>query len=162
MTDGFSGVELKNLINEAAILAARRAGTLIMNRDILDAIEKNVIGLIKNIDTRNQETKFRISIHEVGHAFLVLYYSEFFDLVKISIKSTYNGAGGYTLFNEKIKYKNDGLYTKELLEKRLIISMGGKAAESIWYGDNKVSLGATRDLKQANQLARKMIGLFGK
>lgn len=161
LTEGFSGAELQNLINEAAILAARRNAKKIMPKDILDSIEKNIVGIIKNIDTRTPETKFRISVHEVGHAFLVLYYSEYFDLLKISIKSTYNGAGGYTLFNDKIEFKNDGLYTKDILKKRLIVSMGGKAAESIWYGNDKVSLGSTQDLKQANQLARKMIGLFG-
>jgi cell division protease FtsH len=161
LTDGFSGAELKNLINEAAILAARTGSRKIMPKHIFDAIEKNVVGLVKNIETRNPETKFRISIHEVGHAFLVMYYSNYFDLVKISIKSTYNGAGGYTLYNDKSEFKNDGLYTKDMLKKKLIIMMGGKAAESIFYGGEKVSLGSTQDLKQANQLARKMIGLFG-
>ena len=161
LTEGFSGAELKNLINEAAILAARSDSRKIMPKHILDAIEKNIVGLIKNIDTRSPESKFRISIHEIGHAFLVLYYSDYFDLVKISIKSTYNGAGGYTLYNDKQEFKNDGLYTKDILKKKLIIMMGGKAAESIFYGGEKVSIGSTQDLKQGNQLARKMVGLFG-
>jgi cell division protease FtsH len=161
LTEGFSGAELKNLINEAAILAARSGSRKIMSSHISDAIEKNMVGLVKNIDMRNPETKYRISIHEVGHAFLVMHYSNYFDLIKISIKSTYNGAGGYTLYNDKLEFKNDGLYTKEILKKKLIIMMGGKASESIFYGNEKVSLGSTQDLKQANQLARKMIGIFG-
>jgi len=161
LTNGYSGADLKNVINEAAILAARLGLKKITNMNILNALEKNLVGIIKNTDTRTNNTKLRISYHEIGHAFLVIYYSKYFDLQKISIKSTYSGAGGYTLFNEKIEYKDGGLYTKDMLFKRLIIIMGGKAAESIWYGNEEISLGATQDLKQANQLARKMIGLFG-
>jgi len=161
LTDGFSGAELKNVINEAAILAARLGLEKITINELLNAIEKSIVGLIKNTDTRQVETKLRISYHEIGHAFLAMYYSKYFDLQKISIKSTYNGAGGYTLFNEKNEYRDGGLYTKDMLFKRLIVTMGGKAAESIWYNTEDISLGATQDLKQANQLARKMIGLFG-
>jgi cell division protease FtsH len=161
LTDGYSGAELKNLINEASILAVRQGLETIGINELSNAIEKSIVGLIKNTDTRVPETKLRVSIHEVGHSFLTMYYSKYFDLQKISIKSTYSGAGGYTLFTEKSKYKDGGLYTKDLLNKRLIINMGGKAAESIWFGDEHVSLGATQDLKQSNLLARKMIGLFG-
>ena len=161
LTEGYSGADLKNLINEAAILAARRGGRKIKESDLSNALEKSIVGIIKNNDDRSLETIERVSVHEVGHAYLVLYYKELFDLQKISIKSTYGGAGGYTIFTEKPKYKNDGLFTKDLLFKRLVISMGGKAAETIWYGGEQVSWGATQDLKQSNQLARKMVGIFG-
>ena len=160
LTDGYSGAELKNLINEAAILSARKGLDIIGKKEISDALEKSIIGLIRKTDTRLPETKLRISIHEIGHAFLAMYYSEYFDLQKVSIKSTFNGAGGYTIFNEKPKYK-DGLYTRDILLKRLIITMAGKAAESIFYNNEQMSLGATQDLKQGNELARKMIGIFG-
>jgi cell division protease FtsH len=79
----------------------------------------------------------------------------------VSIKSTYNGAGGYTLFSEKAEFKDGGLYTKDLLFKRLVIAMGGKAAESVFFGDQFISVGASQDLKQANDLARQMIGMYG-
>lgn len=160
-TDGFSGADLKNLINEAAILAVRRGGQRIKFVDLTNAMEKLVVGLIKNNDDRSPETKYRVGIHEVGHAFLTIYFDKYFDLKKISIKSTYNGAGGYTLLNEKNEYSNSGLYTKDLLYKKIIILLGGKAAETIWYSEEQISIGATNDLKQANQLARKMIELFG-
>ena len=88
-------------------------------------------------------------------------FKEYFDFQKVSIQPTYNGAGGYTLFSEKPEIKEGGLYTKDLFKKRLIITMGGKAAESIYYGDNHVSLGAVQDLSQANSLAKRMIGNFG-
>lgn len=161
LTDGYSGAELKNLVNEATILAVRRGSEKITMMDLSNALEKSLVGLTKSIDTRDPETIKRIAIHEVGHGFITMYFSQYFDLQKITIKSTYSGAGGYTIFNEKSKYKNDGLYTYDILFKRLIISMGGKAAEFIWYGNDQVSLGATQDLKQSNELARKMVGLFG-
>ena len=161
LTDGFSGADLKNLINEAAILAARRGGQKIKSTDLTNAIEKLVIGLVRNHDDRTEEARHRVGIHEVGHGFLTIYFNKYFDLQKISIKSTYNGAGGYTLLNEKVEYSSAGLYTKDLLLKKIIILLGGKAAESIWYGGEQVSLGATQDLRQANQLARKMVELFG-
>ena len=161
LTDGFSGADLKNLINEAAILAARRGGEIIKSTDLTNAMEKLVVGLVRNRDDRSIEAKYRIGIHEVGHGFLTIYFDNYFNLQKISIKSTYNGAGGYTLFNEKVEYSSSGLYTKDLLFKKIIILLGGKAAETIWYGGEQVSLGATQDLKQANQLARKMVELFG-
>lgn len=161
LTDGFSGADLKNLINEAAILAARRGGEKIKSVDLTNAMEKLVVGLERYHDDRTEETRYRVGIHEVGHGFLTIYFDRYFDLQKISIKSTYNGAGGYTLLNEKVEYSSAGLYTKDLLFKKIIILLGGKAAESIWYGGEQVSLGATQDLRQANQLARKMIELFG-
>ena len=80
---------------------------------------------------------------------------------KVTIQSTYNGAGGYTIFNEYGNITDSGLYTKDLLKKRLVVTMGGKAAESIFYGDDHVSLGAIQDLKQANSLAQRMIGNYG-
>jgi cell division protease FtsH len=161
LTDGFSGADLKNLINEAAILAARRGGQRIKSTDLTNAMEKLVVGLVRNRDDRTEEARYRVGIHEVGHGFLTIYFDKYFDLQKISIKSTYDGAGGYTLLNEKIEYSSAGLYTKDLLFKKIVILLGGKAAEAIWYGREQVSLGATQDLKQANQLARKMIELFG-
>jgi len=161
LTTGFSGAQLKNLMNEAAIYAARKGNTIINEIDIMNALDKLIIGLIKNNDTRDYIAKRRIAIHEVGHAFLAYTFNEYFDLKKVSIESTYNGAGGYTVFNEYQNITDSGLYTKDLFYKRLVITMGGKAAERIFYGEDYVSLGANQDLKQANSLARRMIGNFG-
>jgi cell division protease FtsH len=161
LTTGFSGAQLKNLMNEAAIYAARKGKTIIDEIDIMNALDKLIIGLIKNNDTRDDISKRRVAIHEVGHAFLAYTFSDYFDLKKVSIESTYNGAGGYTVFNEYQNITDSGLYTKDLLYKRLVITMGGKAAERIFYGEDYVSLGANQDLKQANSLARRMIGNFG-
>jgi cell division protease FtsH len=160
LTDGFSGAQLKNLINEAAIISARNNFTSIQEKFVFDAFEKSIIGLIKRNSTIASDTKLRVSIHESGHSLLVLYFSNYFEFQKASIQATYNGAGGYTIFSEKPEFKN-GLYTKDMLKKRLIIAMGGKAAESIYYGNDFVSLGAIQDLKDANSLSKRMIGNFG-
>jgi cell division protease FtsH len=161
LTSGFSGAELKNLLNEAAIYTARRGEIIIKNQDILDALEKIIVGLVRKIDTRSDEAKRRVAIHEIGHAFLCSQFPEYFDLKKVTIQSTYNGAGGYTLFNEKKDISESGLYTKDLYKKQLIIAMGGKAAEYIYYGKDYISVGAIQDLKQANSLAERMIGNYG-
>lgn len=161
ITEGFSGAQLKNLVNEAAILAVRENSKVISRINLDNALEKLAIGLIRNVDTRSPEVMYRVAVHETGHALLAFLYNEYFDIFKVSIKSTYNGAGGYTLFSEKPQFKDGGLYTKDLLFKRLIISMGGKAAESVFFGDKFISVGASQDLKQANSLARSMIGMYG-
>lgn len=161
LSAGFSGAQIKNLVNEGAINAARSGETTITQKNLEDALEKIVVGITKKIDTRNSETKKRVSVHEIGHAFLTAFFCNVFDLKKVTIQATYNGAGGYTLFNEKPELIDGGLYTKELFKKRLIVAMGGKAAETLVYGDDFVSLGAVQDLKQANQLAQSMIGNYG-
>jgi cell division protease FtsH len=163
LTDGFSGAELKNLINEAAIMSARNNETVIKEKYIFDSFEKSLVGLIRkeSNSTTPSAHKLRVSIHESGHALLALKFNDYFDFQKVSIQSTYNGAGGYTIFSEKTDIKEGGLYTKDMLKKRLVISMGGKAAESIYYGNDHVSMGAIQDLKTANNLAKRMIGNFG-
>jgi cell division protease FtsH len=160
-TQGFTGAQLKNVLNEAAILAARDARKVISTTDIRDSIEKITVGIIRKTDTRSPKTRERVAVHESGHAILTQNFSQIFELKKVSIQSTYNGAGGYTMFNEIKNATDSGLYTKDTLYKRIIITMGGKAAEVLVYGDKHVSLGATQDLQQANDLARKMITQFG-
>lgn len=160
-TTGFSGAQLKNLLNEAAIYAARNGNTMITEQNIFDALDKLIVGIVKKVDTRDEDSIRRVAIHETGHALLAATFSEYFDLKKVSIQSTYNGAGGFTVFSEYQNITESGLYTKDLLYKRLVVSLGGKAAESIMYGDNFVSVGAVQDLKQANSLAQRMVGNFG-
>uniref|UniRef100_A0A6C0I3C6 AAA+ ATPase domain-containing protein n=1 Tax=viral metagenome TaxID=1070528 RepID=A0A6C0I3C6_9ZZZZ len=161
LSNGFSGAQIKNLLNEAAIFAARRNETVIQDFDLMNAVDKLIVGLVKRNDTRSEDARYRIAVHETGHALLTLLFKEYFELKKVTMQSTYNGAGGYTLFNELQNISESGLYTKDLLKKRLIIGMGGKAAENIVYGDMHVSLGAVQDLKSTNSLAQRMIGNYG-
>jgi cell division protease FtsH len=148
-------------MNEAAILCARDGNTVITEMNILDSLDKLIVGIVKKVDTRDAESKRRVAIHESGHAILAAIYNNYFDLKKVSIQSTYNGAGGYTVFNEYRNITESGLYTKDLLFKRLMVGMGGKAAENIFYGDEHVSVGAVQDLKQTNSLAQRMVGNYG-
>ena len=161
LTEGFSGAQIKNLINEAIILSARNKYTKLQEEYIFESFEKSIVGLIRKNATVDFVTQKRVAIHESGHSILTLLFNDTFDFKKASIQPTYNGAGGYTFFSEKPEIRNGGLYTKDMLKKRLIVSMGGKAAESLFYGDENVSLGAIEDLRQANKLAKRMIGNFG-
>ena len=161
LTGGFSGAQLKNLMNEAAILSARNGNVIITEKILLEALDKLIVGIVKKIDTRDDEARRRVAIHETGHALLAALYNNYFDLKKVSIQSTYNGAGGFTVFNEYKNISESGLYTKDILYKRLIIGMGGKAAENIFYGNEHVSVGAVQDLKQTNSLAQRMVGNYG-
>ena len=161
LADGFSGAQLKNLVNEAAILSARNNHTVIQEKYVFESFEKLIVGLIRNNADVDPSTKERVAIHESGHALLSIIFKKYFDFQKASIQPTYNGAGGYTIFSEKREIKEGGLYTKDVLRKRLIVTLGGKAAESIYYGDDFISVGAIEDLRQANGLARRMIGNFG-
>lgn len=161
LTNGYSGADIKNLINEAAIFTAKSNLTVLQEESLLYALEKSMIGLVKKNYTAPYEVKARVAYHESGHALLAYLFPEYFDLQKISIQATYSGAGGYTVFMEKPEIQEGGLYTKDILKKRLIVSLGGKAAESLMYGDKYVSLGAREDLKQANSLAGQMINSFG-
>jgi cell division protease FtsH len=161
LTNGFSGAQIKNLLNEAAILAAREGKTIITESNILLSLDKLLVGIAKRVDTRDEDARRRVAIHETGHALLAALFNQYFELKKVTIQSTYSGAGGYTVFNEYGNIVDSGLYTKDLLMKRLVISLGGKAAENLFYGDMHVSVGAVQDLKQANSLAQRMIGNFG-
>jgi len=161
ITQGFSGAQLKNLVNDAAILSIKNGYTAIQEKYVFDSFEKSIVGLIRTNATINNETRLRVAVHEAGHALLVLHFYNTFEFQKVSIQPTYNGAGGYTLFTERTEIKEGGLYTKDILKKRLVVIMGGKAAETIFYGKEYISVGAFQDLKEANQLARRMIGQYG-
>ena len=157
-TSGFSGAQLKNLLNEAAILAARGGSTFVTKDNIDGALEKLVVGITKRVDGRSLSTRVRVAIHELGHALLAASFSDVFDLKKVSMKQTYEGVGGYTLFSE---IEDGGLYTKEVMMNRIVVALGGKAAETLMYGEQGVSVGASQDLKQANELARAMVEQYG-
>lgn len=161
ITNGLSGAEIKNLLNEAAILVARRGGPLILEADILQALEKLKVGIQKKVDSRSDEGIKRVAVHEMGHTLAILEFPETFIFDKVTLQSTYNGAGGYTLFREKEELMEDGMYTREQFMQRLMGLLGGKAAEFIYYGRDQVSMGAYSDLKQANSLAKKMILDYG-
>lgn len=165
ITDGFSGAELKKLVNEGMMNTFRRSDGVeieaLSAQDLYDSLEKMTIGILRKNDTRSETILFRIAIHELGHGLIAHHFADSFILQKISIQSSYSGAGGYTLFTENASASEEGLYTRDFLKKRLILCLGGRVAEDIFYGKDYISLGATQDLKEANQLARRMVDFYG-
>ena len=174
LTTGFSGADICNLANEAAILSVRNNQTEINRKTLLDAYEKITIGLPSSKEIRDKNVLELVSYHEIGHAIIVKYFEDFFDLRKVTINANQGGAGGYTLFTPKERYIN--YPTKKFMLANLVISMGGRAAEVVLYEKNKpsktdivfsdiknleVTTGASNDLKQANNIARQYVSLFG-
>lgn len=157
LTNGMSGAQLKNVVNEAAIFAVKRNATEISATGIERSIEKAVVGVVKQTDNRAPETSRRIAIHELGHAILAYHFSEYFQLHKISIQNNYNGAEGFTIYSDR----QDGLYTKDLLIKKIMVLFGGFIAEKMFYGDEHVSTGASHDIMEANRIAKSMVEKFG-
>jgi len=158
-TDGFSGADLRNLLNEAAILSVRQNVSTISLHTIVDSAEKLLVGIRKEIDTRSDTQRLRVALHEAGHALVCQAFPDCFQLRKVSIQETYSGAGGYTLYDLKPDARQ--LPTRDVLKKRLRVLLGGRAAESLIYGIDHVSTGASEDLRQASELCRSMIETYG-
>jgi cell division protease FtsH len=155
-TPGFSGADLANAVNEAALLAARRHARLIGQRDLEEAIEKVVAGPERRSRRLTEEIKRRVAYHEVGHA-LVAAYSKHADPVhKISIIPRGRAALGYTM---QLPAEEQFLMTRSELVDRIRSALGGRAAEEVIYGE--VTTGAENDLERVTVLARQMICLFG-
>lgn len=157
-TEGLSGADLSNIVNEGLILAVRNNRTSIEPEDLFHSVEKLTVGIIKNLDSRSYLTKRRTAIHEIGHALAVLLFPDY-RLEKVSIRPTYSGAGGYTIYSPITR--DEGLYSRDDLLQKITILLGGKVAETLFYGENGVSTGAVYDLQQANMLVDQMIRQFG-
>jgi len=155
-TPGFSGADLANTLNEAALLAARRGSTTIMQRDLEQAVEKVVAGPERKSKRLMEDDKRRVAFHEVGHA-LVAHYSPHADKVhKVSVVPRGHAALGYTL---QLPEHDQVLLTRSELEDRLKGLLGGRAAEQLAFGE--VSTGAENDLQRATAIARQMVAQYG-
>jgi cell division protease FtsH len=155
-TAGFSGADLANALNEAALLAARRRASEISQKDIEDAVEKVVAGPERRSRRLEPEQKRRVAFHEVGHA-LVAAYSEHADPVhKISIIPRGRAALGYTL---QLPTEEQFLMTRSELVDRIKGMLGGRSAEEVAFGE--ISTGAENDLEHATALARQMVCMYG-
>jgi cell division protease FtsH len=155
-TAGFSGADLANALNEAALLAARRSATEVTQKDLEDAVEKVVAGPERKSRRLEPEQKRRVAYHEVGHA-LVAAYSEHADPVhKISIVPRGRAALGYTL---QLPTEDQFLLTRSELIDRIKGMLGGRSAEEVAFGE--ISTGAENDLEHATALARQMVCMYG-
>ena len=159
-TPGFSGAELANLLNEAAILTARRRKEAATMQEIEDAIDRITIGLSLT-PLLDGNRKRMTAYHEVGHALLTTLLTHSDELNKVTIIPRSGGVEGFTqsLPNEDII--DSGLYTRNWLIDRITVALGGFAAEAEVFGDDETSTGASGDIQQVTNLARQMVTLYG-
>ncbi|PMB06167.1 cell division protein FtsH, partial [Fischerella thermalis CCMEE 5273] len=159
-TPGFTGADLANLLNEAAILTARRRKDSITQIEIDDAIDRLTIGLTLN-PLLDSNKKRLIAYHEVGHALLATLLPHADPLNKVTIIPRSGGVGGFSqqILNEEMI--DSGLYTRAWIQDNITMTLGGKAAEAEVFGESEVTGGASNDLKMVTNLARKMVTMYG-
>jgi cell division protease FtsH len=159
-TPGFAGADLANLLNEAAILAARRQQLQITSTDIDDAIDRITIGLTKP-PLLDSKSKRLIAYHEIGHALLMTLLEQSDPLNKVTIIPRSSGAGGFAQPIPNEEQMDSGLYSRAWLLDRVMVGFGGRAAEDIVFGYGEVTTGASNDLQQNTSLVRQMVTRFG-
>jgi len=159
-TPGFTGADLANLLNEAAILAARRELTEVSNDEISDAIERIMVGPEKKDRVMSERRKRLVAYHEAGHAIVGALMPDYDPVQKISIIPRGN-AGGLTFFTPSEERMESGLYSRAYLQNQMAVALGGRVAEEIIYGEDEVTTGASNDLQQVASTARQMITRFG-
>ena len=156
-TPGFSGADLANLINEAALLAARRNKTMVTMRDVEDAKDKVMMGSERRSLVMDDKEKMMTAYHEAGHAICSLHLPESDPLHKVTIIPRGRALGVTMQLPEKDKYSQSMTY----LTSRLSILFGGRIAEEMILGKENVSTGASNDIQVATNIARKMVTEWG-
>ncbi|MCD9364243.1 ATP-dependent zinc metalloprotease FtsH [Klebsiella pneumoniae] len=156
LTTGFSGADLANLVNEAALAARRRRASAVELQDFTATIERIVAGLEKKSRVLNPKERETVAHHEMGHALVALALPETDPVHKISIIPRGFGALGYTLQRPT---EDRFLMTRTDLEHKIAVLLGGRAAEKLVFGE--LSTGAADDLARATDIARDMITRFG-
>lgn len=159
-TPGYTGADLANLLNEAAILAARRQLTEVSNDEISDAIERIMVGPEKKDGVMSERRKRLVAYHEAGHALVGALMPDYDAVQKISIIPRGN-AGGLTFFTPSEERMESGLYSRNYLQNQMAVALGGRVAEEIVFGEDEVTTGASNDLQQVASVARQMVTRFG-
>ncbi|MBW4623459.1 MAG: ATP-dependent zinc metalloprotease FtsH3 [Cyanosarcina radialis HA8281-LM2] len=159
-TPGFTGADLSNLLNEGAILAARRNLTEISMDEINDAIDRVLAGPEKKDRVMSEKRKTLVAYHEAGHALVGALMPDYDPVQKISIIPR-GRAGGLTWFTPSEDRLDSGLYSRSYLQNQMAVALGGRVAEEIIFGDEEVTTGASNDLQQVARVARQMIMRFG-
>ena len=154
LTIGFSGAELQNLMNEAAIYAARNKRTIIQKSDIDNSYEKVTIGLPKS-HRLDENTRKMVAYHEAGHAIIGIHCREKVGKVTILPRGS---AGGFTQFIPK---NENNIPKKRELITQIKIALAGRAAEEIYFGEESISIGASGDLQQVTQIVYQMFEEYG-
>jgi cell division protease FtsH len=160
-TTGFSGASLANLMNEAAIVAARKSKKVIEYEDIDYAIDRQTVGMQKSTGMKFPNRQKLVAYHEAGHAVAGLMLPEYDMVTKVTIIPRTNGAGGFTLFTPSEERLETGMYSKKYLKNQLVVALGGRIAEELVYGEKEVTTGASNDLQQVRNIARRMVAQWG-
>jgi cell division protease FtsH len=156
LTPGFTGADLANLVNEAALLATRRGADAVTMADFNNAIERIVAGLEKRNRLLNPKEREVVAYHEMGHALVALALPGIDPVHKVSIIPRGVGALGYTIQRPT---EDRFLMTREELENKMAVLLGGRAAELVVFGH--LSTGAANDLAQVTDIARSMVTRYG-
>lgn len=155
-TPGFSGADLANLLNEAAILATRYKKSSITKNEVNEAADR-IIGGIAGAPMEDTKNKRLIAYHEVGHAITGSVLKSHDEVEKVTLTPR-GGAKGLTWFTPE---EDQSLLSRSALLARIITTLGGRAAEQVIFGDPEVTTGASSDLQQVTNLARQMVTRFG-
>ena len=159
-TPGFTGADLSNLLNEGAILAARRNLTEISMDEVNDSIDRVLAGPEKKDRVMSEKRKELVAYHEAGHALVGALMPDYDPVQKISIIPR-GRAGGLTWFTPSEDRMDSGLYSRAYLQNQMAVALGGRLAEEIVFGDEEVTTGASNDLQQVARVARQMVTRFG-
>ncbi|MBL1177298.1 ATP-dependent zinc metalloprotease FtsH3 [Pantanalinema sp. GBBB05] len=159
-TPGFTGADLSNLLNEAAILAARRNLTEISMDEVNDAIDRVLAGPEKKDRVMSEKRKTLVAYHEAGHALVGALMPDYDPVQKISIIPR-GRAGGLTWFTPSEDRMDSGLYSRSYLQNQMAVALGGRIAEELIFGEEEVTTGASNDLQQVARVARQMVTRFG-
>ena len=162
-TPGFSGAQLENLMNEAAISAARKSKSTVGWEEIDSAVDRIMVGLEKKggTETISLQQNELVAYHEAGHAICGALIPDYDQVQKISIIPRSNGAGGLTFFSPQEQRLESGMYSKQYLESQLAVALGGRLAEEIIYGEDFVTTGASNDIQQVANIAKRMVKEWG-
>jgi cell division protease FtsH len=155
-TPGFVGADLANILNEAALLAARRDKQAVEMVDLEEAVDRTVVGLERKQRVMNPAEKERIAFHEAGHALVALSVEHADPVHRVSIIPRGVAALGYTL---QLPTEDRYLMTRQELLDRIAVALGGRAAEALIFGD--VSTGAADDLRRVVEMASRMVKEYG-
>jgi len=159
-TIGFSGADLRNLCNEAAIYAARTSSDTVSNENFDQSLEKLTMGELRTGMVISEQKRETIAYHEAGHTLLALIVSDFDSIRKVTITPRGN-SGGATYFEPNEDRIDGGLLSREYLQNKLIVSLGGRAAEEIVFGEMKVTTGASGDFEIVTSIATDMVCRYG-